>query len=491
MDATTKQEELNYCASCLTTEDSFVCNQKLVKLFEDVIGRELFALIPNSVPLMFCKNCVSFINDFERFRNRSHASIQTLINLQTNLIEDDCELGLVARVSENVKHADKEQSIEDIETQNFVTTSTTVALKPVSKSRRPNSIKPIKEQKTSKPKLNLRKYCDICSCNLKTTLTSHFLNVHCDDIPDKGYKCKICDTLIKRKTVGVHFERHQRLKSPIHCTKCDQTFESKSALRIHMNRHRVYECHHCGSKLTRRASMIIHIMSVHFKVKACYMCRELFTDVNEYKKHLEMERLARKKVICDICGIEVTGHPALASHKKSRHPPKEIVCTLCGQTCSNEQRYKWHYRTKHAEKKHKCEYCGKSFSMPHLLDYHIKSSHLVNPTQCDICGKIFTRSKTMKQHKKIIHGNNYSLTCQVCGRGFKTHSSLIKHKYSHVGKRPFNCHLCPTGYYMLEYLKGHYQRSHALQYSNQEVKDNCIRVKITDEELEAATKTTD
>lgn len=97
---------------------------------------------------------------------------------------------------------------------------------------------------------------------------------------------------------------------------------------------------------------------------------------------------------------------------------------------------------------------------------------------CDICNHKFTLMYSLKKHKETVHSNICKYECKICGRGFKVAALLKKHQFSHLSKKPFNCHLCPTGYYMIDYLKSHYLKIHELNFTAQEVKDVCIRINI-------------
>lgn len=137
-------------------------------------------------------------------------------------------------------------------------------------------------------------------------------------------------------------------------------------------------------------------------------------------------------------------------------------------------------KTAHEEPKHLCTYCGKKFAFGAALRQHISGAHekdKLAPETCDVCGKVFKGLKVLAGHKKQVHGAQI-WRCTQCDAAFSTKARLTKHTYSHLKKRPFNCHLCTSGYYMVDYLKGHYERSHDLTFTNEEIYKYCIRVKV-------------
>lgn len=156
----------------------------------------------------------------------------------------------------------------------------------------------------------------------------------------------------------------------------------------------------------------------------------------------------------------------------------------CGKQFDSIRKLSYHTKTAHEEPTHLCTYCGRKFPYAtylrrHILDAHERSK--ISFVKCTKCNKSFKGKRLLHNHIKQVHGE-LSWNCKSCNAAFTTKARLKKHTFSHLKKRPFNCHLCPSGYYMVQYLKGHYERSHDCTFTNEEVLKVCVRIRV-DEEL--------
>lgn len=111
---------------------------------------------------------------------------------------------------------------------------------------------------------------------------------------------------------------------------------------------------------------------------------------------------------------------------------------------------------------------------------HIEEIHNPNHQRvtCDICGTTVKNERGLLRHKEEVHFSDYKYPCPTCGRAFKTIKMLKKHQFSHLKQKPFNCHICHSGYYMTSSLKDHYFKLHNIQFTSEEVLSVCVRVKI-------------
>lgn len=69
--------------------------------------------------------------------------------------------------------------------------------------------------------------------------------------------------------------------------------------------------------------------------------------------------------------------------------------------------------------------------------------------------------------------NIRKISCDQCDMKFYDASGLKKHKYSHSNTRPYNCNICPTGYYSGQYLRWHFKREHGITYTQLEIRKIC------------------
>lgn len=60
--------------------------------------------------------------------------------------------------------------------------------------------------------------------------------------------------------------------------------------------------------------------------------------------------------------------------------------------------------------------------------------------------------------------NKSSFVCELCGKSFKTSSSLKKHQYIHLpDSKPYQCKICPRKYACKSHLKIHVMRHEGIR----------------------------
>lgn len=127
------------------------------------------------------------------------------------------------------------------------------------------------------------------------------------------------------------------------CVQCDETFDKKSALKIHRERvhgHLEYICDICGKGYTDRGQLRKHVTSNHVPIDE------------------------RPMVQCQQCNQSFTSRYLLNKHVRYDHEgiSDESVCTQCGKTFKTGERLKIHIRVIHRNHRPaKCNYCGKGF----------------------------------------------------------------------------------------------------------------------------------
>ena len=55
---------------------------------------------------------------------------------------------------------------------------------------------------------------------------------------------------------------------------------------------------------------------------------------------------------------------------------------------------------------------------------------------------LITKTEEITSCSYALKSWNTLYKCDVCGKGFGDSSSLVSHKRSHTGKKPFSCHIC-------------------------------------------------
>jgi len=101
------------------------------------------------------------------------------------------------------------------------------------------------------------------------------------------------------------------------------------------------------------------------------------------------------------------------------------VCNLCKEEFSVIGTFKKHLKTKHT---FKCELCKLVFNRETKLDDHLNLIHdyigHIEPTRCGMCGDVFTRSSILARHVSSPH----LFPCPDCDMKFQTEKSRKKHQ---------------------------------------------------------------
>ncbi|XP_041356790.1 zinc finger protein 665-like [Gigantopelta aegis] len=77
---------------------------------------------------------------------------------------------------------------------------------------------------------------------------------------------------------------------------------------------------------------------------------------------------------------------------------------------------------------------------------------------CDICGKEFRLHTELVKHRKDEHGGCVS-KCDVCNKLFSTRSKMEIHRRLHTGARPYTCEQCGRSYREMSSLRKHVLKS--------------------------------
>jgi KRAB domain-containing zinc finger protein len=94
------------------------------------------------------------------------------------------------------------------------------------------------------------------------------------------------------------------------------------------------------------------------------------------------------------------------------------------------------------------------------------------PVSCDLCGKSFKSKQYLKNHKET-HGLVPNYKCHLCESEFMQKNNLKKHvKYVH-DKRSFKCNICNKSYSREDTFKKH-KLNHQLFVNKETLKTECI-----------------
>lgn len=143
-----------------------------------------------------------------------------------------------------------------------------------------------------------------------------------------------------------------------------------------------------------------------------------------------------------------------AHAKKHAQSPTNIIftCLICDRKFRRSNNLKVHMESAHpigengeaqpAPPPKKCPHCNKLFSHGGNFKTHIRIHQGVRAFPCPICDKAFVLAQHLKSHMKLVHSDEKSIQCSICGRLFNHPGNFRKHLRTHTGDRPFQCTLC-------------------------------------------------
>ncbi|XP_047502854.1 B-cell lymphoma 6 protein-like [Penaeus chinensis] len=143
-------------------------------------------------------------------------------------------------------------------------------------------------------------------------------NVMSCSMPDKPYKCAVCDReFVYKEELLEHTESHEAAK-PYKCDICGAGLSHISALRRHRLAHSGYKPHRCE------------------------ICSRSFFQKCDLQRHYSTHGKA-KQFECSMCKKKYSSLHFLENHKcKPPEEPKPFKCDICGEGCANNMAWSYH-----------------------------------------------------------------------------------------------------------------------------------------------------
>ncbi|KAG9349427.1 hypothetical protein JZ751_027870, partial [Albula glossodonta] len=292
-----------------------------------------------------------------------------------------------------------------------------------------------------------RHSCELCD---QTFGTRSKLRLHRQRVHDKRptHFCSLCDYSgyslndVSRHNLSCH--TGELCHS---CTLCDARFSSDTALKQHcLRQHQEPACHPCPScsfSCRSQATLKAHILRKHPQLE-CTTCQETFGT----REALEEHRKSHFTQKCPACPFATRERQVLAQHLLDEHedcPPEEkpLKCA-------------YHMRIHDDERKYLCPECGYKCKWVNQLKYHMTKHTGAKPYACEECEYRTNRADTLRIHRETRHREVRSFICEKCGKGFKTRFLLNTHQKKHSEERPYVCRLCHRGFRWPAGLRHHY-----------------------------------
>ncbi|XP_063709025.1 zinc finger and BTB domain-containing protein 17-like [Culicoides brevitarsis] len=464
-----RESDLENCVICLRTDIQLLTEHEvrteILSLYQDFINDYVENL--QEIQTKICFECVDTLNSILEFRSKCITSVQILstkVYRQPVVMLEDISL----------KNYETIEIKPEIFVEELPVTPVLIMKKPQKAKKVTKKPLKTKENSVSKPEIReiIRRapqkttYCYICCASFRQ-INLHVYYNHTIERENNETCCALClESYDKMENLYEHQKNsHFEYENLRRCGKCDE-IETKSREEyinhVHKthypNKKRIYICDFCPTVYLDKVFFKAHIWQHQGGLK-CDHCHEVFFDMTKRQEHIE-------------------------KHIEKQEQRKEIlfICHFCDRKTNTKAAIKMHLFNKHAiDKIFKCEKCDTMFKTKKRLSDHVLRYHTEQSAVCPHCGKKCSNAKNLKRHVSNNHEgtkrkkkNKIPLTrefaCDECDAKFLYKSSLKKHKFSHSKTRPYNCHMCFTGYYMNEYLRNHYLRVHGVVHSAKEIR---------------------
>ena len=261
--------------------------------------------------------------------------------------------------------------------------------------------------------------------------------------------------------------------------------------------------------------------------RSCLKCRR---DVHDhFQKHLDFHLQCKLclfqllslddsefwQKVCNICGKKIVPFSSqkMKRHKKAHEETEVIECNVCSKEFSIQSSFNRHMREQHGMEmdrrcgedefdenssfdgetdedenetfveenflapigpEYSCPQCGKHFSQKRYVESHVKTFHKDDcPFQCEDCGKRYKYHGALKRHRQSVHertgensivisfGQQKQHNCSICSKVFKRKDLLNKHLVTHdKSKEKFSCEECGKLYGRRDNLLEHRKHHH-------------------------------
>lgn len=236
------------------------------------------------------------------------------------------------------------------------------------------------------------------------------------------------------------------------CTICQQIFNQKQDLIIHVKDHfKTYECEYCSKKFIGDTKFNFHLIHDHNRLYEqdklkpkrlltgiiqypCDFCNDVY--LSKYMLTRHQRKVHRDKIVipkpfqCDVCKQHFESYGVIKAHMRI-HDIGEFMCEVCGKKFAKKTNLQTHVRIHTGERIFHCENCGKSFTSASALFVHRRTHTGVRPYQCTWCEKSYAHSTDLRRHKRIHTGEPKKLKCDLCEQRFYENKFLLQHQRIH------------------------------------------------------------
>ncbi|XP_046560948.1 zinc finger protein 43-like [Haliotis rubra] len=322
---------------------------------------------------------------------------------------------------------------------------------------------------TSSPKLHL---CNVCGkeFSLISICRNHVLKKHIRNksICQMANRAKILLTMNQESTL-LRIQMKQNMNKLVN-TKLELPQSSSrprsKATKAMPSPFSGPKCADCGSVLSSRYSLKVHLENVHqltpeqismhksflvcCDVEGCDFSHKMTKTVERHVK--EAHPAVEHK--CPHCNFTFYLKCVMDNHIARKHLFPErmrFVCSVCGKRFPKGFHQKVHEQWKHGIdhdiKRYKCpvEDCSFETCSKSNLDAH-RNVHTDKRYDCQYCSIKLKTTATLQRHINKVHLGIRPYLCQMCGHSFGDYHNLQSHIVNkHVTEKEFKCTHCPYG----------------------------------------------
>ena len=233
-----------------------------------------------------------------------------------------------------------------------------------------------------------------------------------------------------------------------------------------------FRCLHCRFSTAWRPSLVKHMKRVHGEILDIHPLLEIrnvkFLDKEHVSSNLTKQRNDYKVLKMSdylITQKKAKIRPCRPRKLEYQDVPGQFPCLICHKVFTRLRYLRRHRIVHRNERSHLCDLCGKSFKTRAVLVSHRCSNH--TDTQrtsyhCPQCGFISSNRTAIHKHRQLHPCE--SLLCHVCGAAYPDRSTLRRHARVHDPSRPFACcHSGCTWRFKTEVMCKAHERGHLSQ----------------------------
>jgi len=182
----------------------------------------------------------------------------------------------------------------------------------------------------------------------------------------------------------------------------------------------------------------------------CIGCRDEFHVLIPGKKLVASSSQKKEAPVKQSNGLQ--GQGASAEGTASMEKEKPVTKNSRGRSRKNKSLTDQSYVSIGYTKD--CQVCGKHFGRHESLIVHMRTHTGEKPYVCQTCGKAFATSSHCRSHQ-AVHNASLRPACKVCGKTLSRREALKRHMRIHSGEKPYPCGQCERKFRSHSDLRAH------------------------------------